>query len=65
MLVMKFGGTSVRNREAIERVISIVRGRLESRPMVVVSALARVTRQLCAIADSAKARRRDEAEEQP
>ena len=64
MLVMKFGGTSVRNREAIERVISIVRGRLESRPMVVVSALARVTRQLCAIAESAQARRRNEAEEQ-
>ena len=64
MLVMKFGGTSVRNREAIERVISIVRGRLDSRPMVVVSALAKVTRQLCAIAESAQARRRDEAEEQ-
>ncbi|MGM9765842.1 MAG: hypothetical protein ACI3ZO_05750, partial [Candidatus Cryptobacteroides sp.] len=60
MIIMKFGGTSVRNREAIERVVSIVRGRLDRRPLVVVSALAKVTRQLCSIAESAQARRNDE-----
>ncbi|MDD6253306.1 MAG: aspartate kinase [Bacteroidales bacterium] len=64
MIIMKFGGTSVRNREAIERVVSIVRGRLDRRPLVVVSALAKVTRQLCSIAESAQARRNDEAREQ-
>ena len=61
MIIMKFGGTSVRNREAIERVVSIVRGRLDRKPLVVVSALAKVTRQLCAIAESAQARRAEDA----
>lgn len=53
MIVMKFGGTSVQDEEAIGRVISIVRSRLSERPLVVVSALARVTRLLCEIADEA------------
>ncbi len=55
MIVMKFGGTSVQNEEAIGRVISIVRGRLKERPLVVVSALARVTRLLCDLAQEAEA----------
>ncbi len=50
---MKFGGTSVQDEEAIGRVISIVRSRLSEKPLVVVSALARVTRLLCAVADEA------------
>ena len=41
-IVMKFGGTSVGDANAIERVAVIVRGRLPQRPVVVVSALARV-----------------------
>ena len=39
MIVMKFGGTSVGSREAVERTVGIVRGRLQERPVVVVSAL--------------------------
>jgi aspartate kinase len=46
MIVMKFGGTSVEDAKAIERVSSIVRGRLAQKPVVVVSAMARVTDQL-------------------
>lgn len=54
MIVMKFGGTSVQNEEAINRVISIVSGRLREKPVVVVSALAKVTRLLVQIAESAE-----------
>ena len=43
MIVAKFGGTSVADAEAIERLIEIVRSRLNRRPVVVVSALAEVT----------------------
>ena len=59
MIIIKFGGTSVQNEEAIGRVISIVRGRLNEKPLVVVSALARVTRLLCAIAEEAEAQREE------
>lgn len=38
MIVMKFGGSSVANRSQIEKVLSIVRGRLDRRPVVVSSA---------------------------
>ena len=55
MIVMKFGGTSVQNEDAIGRVISIVSGRLQERPLVVVSALAKVTRLLCSLAEEAEA----------
>lgn len=63
MIIMKFGGTSVQNEEAIENVISIVRSRLRERPLVVVSALARVTRLLCEIADEAEAQHEDRVRE--
>ena len=46
MVVMKFGGTSVEDAAAIRRLIEIVRSRREQLPVVVVSALARVTDQL-------------------
>jgi aspartate kinase len=46
MLVMKFGGTSVGCTESIARVSQIVSERLRRRPVVVVSALAKVTDQL-------------------
>src|SRR5215470_7100694 len=52
-IVMKFGGTSVGDAKAIERVASIVRGRLAQRPVVVVSAMARVTDQLLQMARAA------------
>lgn len=56
MIIMKFGGTSVQDAEAIGRVVSIVRGRLREKPLVVVSALAKVTRLLLEIAHEAEAR---------
>lgn len=52
-IVMKFGGTSVGDAKAIGRVVEIVRGRLTQRPVVVVSAMARVTDQLLQMARAA------------
>jgi aspartate kinase len=46
MIVMKFGGTSVEDATAIRRLVSIVRQQLERQPIVVVSAMARVTNGL-------------------
>src|SRR5450432_3664660 len=46
VVVMKFGGTSVEDVGAIRRLIGIERSRLGAQPVVVVSALARVTDQL-------------------
>ena len=43
MLVMKFGGTSLGNREQIDTVVSLVRARLDRKPVVVCSAHAGVT----------------------
>jgi aspartate kinase len=43
MIVMKFGGTSVGSVQQIERAAQIVRAAHESRPVVVVSAMAGVT----------------------
>ena len=39
MIVMKFGGTSVEDAKAIDRVASIVQGRLAQKPVVVVLSL--------------------------
>ena len=61
MIVMKFGGTSVANYEAITRMVSIVRGKLGEKPVVVVSALSKVTDLLYRISDSTAARNEDEA----
>ena len=52
-VVMKFGGTSVGDAKAIGRASEIVRGRLPRRPVVVVSAMARVTDQLLQMARAA------------
>ena len=43
MIVCKFGGTSVQDAAAIRRLITIIRSRLPERPVLVVSALARIT----------------------
>ena len=43
MIVMKFGGTSVKDSEAIDRACRIVQSRLDRAPLVVVSALSGVT----------------------
>ncbi|HET9004100.1 MAG TPA: hypothetical protein VFN39_08910, partial [Gemmatimonadaceae bacterium] len=53
MIVVKFGGTSVADAQAITRAIEIVRGRLDREPIVVVSALAGTTNALLAIAEQA------------
>lgn len=53
MIVVKFGGTSVGSAEAIERAADIVRGRLERKPVVVVSAMSGVTNSLIAIGEQA------------
>jgi aspartate kinase len=54
-VVMKFGGTSVEDAVAINRTAKIVQGRLArgQRPVVVVSAMAKVTDQLLASAKAA------------
>ncbi|HLW54866.1 MAG TPA: lysine-sensitive aspartokinase 3 [Candidatus Angelobacter sp.] len=61
MIVMKFGGTSVQDASAIDCAAAIVRERLSERPVVVVSALAKITDQLLAMAAAAGAGRRDKA----
>ena len=53
MIVMKFGGTSVQDASAIERAAEIVRARLPEQPIVVVSAMAKVTDQLLSMASAA------------
>ncbi len=55
MLVMKFGGTSLGDRERIDTVVDLVRGRLDRSPVVVCSAHAGVTDLLLAGAHAAAA----------
>jgi aspartate kinase len=61
MIVMKFGGTSVQDAKAIDRVAAIVRERQSQRPVVVVSALAKITDQLLGMAAAAGAGQREKA----
>ena len=58
---MKFGGTSVEDAAAIDRVAGIVKSRLPQRPFVVISAMAKVTDQLLAMAAAAGRGEREEA----
>ena len=63
-VVMKFGGTSVADPDAINRLIGIVRqqqAKTKSAPVVVVSALAKVTDSLVAIAQLAEDGASDQA----
>jgi aspartate kinase len=53
VIVVKFGGTSVGDADAIHRTAEIVRARLERAPIVVVSALAGTTNALIALAEQA------------
>lgn len=55
LVVMKFGGTSVEDATAIDRTAKIVAGRIArgQQPIVVVSAMAKVTDQLLAVANAA------------
>jgi aspartate kinase len=52
--VMKFGGTSVGDAAAFERVIQVVSAQLEKRPVIVTSAMTKVTDALLAAFDEAK-----------
>ncbi|HVI05422.1 MAG TPA: aspartate kinase [Sphingomicrobium sp.] len=60
---MKFGGTSLESVEAIERVCAIVKSRGPRHPVVVVSALAKVTDGLLALASDGAAGRTQKARE--
>jgi aspartate kinase len=53
MIVMKFGGTSVEDAKAINRVAEIVKQRVGQKPVVVVSAMAKVTDTLLTMARAA------------
>ena len=53
MIVMKFGGTSVQDAKAIDRAAQIVQGRLGDHPVVVVSAMSKVTDSLLAMGKAA------------
>jgi aspartate kinase len=61
MIVMKFGGTSVEDAKAITRAAEIVKGRLVQNPVVVVSAMAKVTDTLLTMARAAGAGERKAA----
>ena len=60
-VIMKFGGTSVEDSTAIDRAAEIVCSRLGHDPVVVVSAMAKVTDQLLAMARAAGSGDRDSA----
>ncbi len=53
MIVLKFGGTSVGNFEAVSGTMEIIASRLDEKPVVCVSALSKVTDLLYSIADAA------------
>src|ERR1041384_56734 len=57
MIVMKFGGTSVQDATAISTAADIVAGRIDRAPIVVASAMARVTDALLRAAKEASERR--------
>jgi aspartate kinase len=61
MIVMKFGGTSVMDAAAIDRTAQIVKSRLQRRPVVVVSAMSRVTDALLAAGKAAGEGHREQA----
>lgn len=46
MIVMKFGGTSTQDAQAIGNVVQIVRDRINRKPVVVISAIAQATNML-------------------
>ncbi len=61
MIIMKFGGTSVEDSDAIRRVIEIVKSEIPRKPIVFVSACAGVTNQLLKIANLSAEGKKDEA----
>ena len=61
MIVMKFGGTSVEDAKAIDRAAAIVKARGPEKPVVVVSAMAKVTDALLEMGRAAGAGDRETA----
>jgi aspartate kinase len=61
MIVMKFGGTSVQDATAINQVAEIVKSKIDKKPVVVVSAMSKVTDTLLRIAQTAHERDYEEA----
>lgn len=61
MIVMKFGGTSIQDAVAMRNAAEIVAARVARAPLVVVSAMARVTDALLRVSQAAKERRFDDA----
>ena len=50
MIVMKFGGTSVQDAAAMDRTLAIAEARLPRAPVLIASAMAKVTDQLQQVA---------------
>src|SRR5687767_8101687 len=61
MIVCKFGGTSVQDAVAIERVAGIVKQRLKRKPVIVASAMGKTTNGLLQATEVAAAGKRQEA----
>jgi len=53
MIVMKFGGTSVGNAERIRKTCNIIKSSIKRKPVVVVSAVTKITDALLGLADEA------------
>ena len=53
MIIMKFGGTSVGNADRIRKTAEIIKSRLERKPVVVVSAVMKITDALIRLAKEA------------
>ena len=64
MIIMKFGGTSVGNAERIRNVCSIVKSHVKKNPVVVVSAVSKITDSLIRLAnESARGKGNDVLEQ--
>jgi aspartate kinase len=61
MIVCKFGGTSVQDAAAMERVAAIIKARLPQKPVVVASAMGKTTNGLLQAADLAASGKHREA----
>jgi aspartate kinase len=61
MIVCKFGGTSVQDAEAMTRLAEIIKARHKQQPIVVASAMAKITNLLLDMAQTAARGKRQEA----
>jgi aspartate kinase len=62
MIVLKFGGTSVQNAEMIDKTLDITISRIEKAPILVASAMSKVTDSLIKVMEAAVNGRSEEAE---